>query len=268
MNGFDEREDTSLDGKDLIDPKIWEKNDLKWIKIGIPKEYFEAGLDEWVRTTVMEAIETMKKLGAEVKEISLPMTQYAVATYYILMPAEVSTNLGRLDGIRYGHKSNEHYQNMNEMYENNRGEWFGMEAQRRIVLGSYVLSAGFYDAYYKKAWQVRTLIREDFAKAFEQVDVIVSPVSPNVAWKFGDKIDDPIKMYLSDAYTIPASLAWIPWISIPAGFAQSEDAQKETLPVGIQILAPQFEDQRVLEVAHVFEKNTSWSKMTPPWYED
>lgn len=268
MNGKDEKEDTSIDWKDIIDPKIWEANDLKWVKIGIPKEYFEEWLEEWVRTVIYEAIEKMKKLWAEVKQVSLPMTKYAVATYYILMPAEVSTNLWRLDGIRYGHMSEKHYKNMNEMYENNRGEWFWDEAQRRIILWSYVLSAGFYDSYYKKACQVRTLIREDFEKVFQEVDIIVSPVSPNVAWKLWEKIDDPVKMYLSDAYTIPASLAGLPWISVPAWFAKSEDEEAELLPVGMQILAPQFEDQRVLKIAHVFEKNTPWSKMSPPWFDD
>jgi len=191
------------------------------------------------------------------------MTKYAIATYYILMPAEVSTNLGRFDGLRFGYSSEKPYANMDEFYRNNRGEGFGEEVQRRSILGSYVLSAGYYDAYYKKAAQVRTLIRKDFSSAFEKVDVIVSPVSPSVAWKIGEKMDDPVKMYLSDAYTIPASLAGLPGISVPAGFAHSEDVEKERLPVGMQILGPHLADARVLQVAHVFEQATGFGKEMP-----
>lgn len=268
MNWHDPKEHTSLNAKDIINPEIWNKKDLKWVKVGIPKEYFEEWLDEWVKTTVLEAINKLKELWAEIKEISLPMTKYWVATYYIIMPAEVSTNLARFDGIRYGHNSDLPYANMDELYENNRGEWFGDEVQRRIILGSYVLSAWFYDAYFKKAGQIRTLIIEEFKKAFEEVDVIVSPASPSVAWKLGEKSDDPVKMYLSDAYTIPASLAGLPGISIPCGFARSEDAEKELLPVGLQILWAQFDDQKVLEVAHVYEQATTWHKENPSWFED
>lgn len=268
MNGNDEKEDTSLAKKDIIDPKIWEKTDLKWVKIGLPREYFEQWIDIGVKNTILEAVEKCRELWAEIIDISLPMTKYAIATYYILMPAEVSTNLWRLDGLRYGYSSSKPYADMQEFYMNNRGEGFWEEAQRRSILGSYVLSAWFYDSYYKKAGQMRTLIIEDFKKAFEKVDVIISPVSPNVAWKIWEKIDDPIKMYLSDAYTIPASLAWLPWISVPAWFAQSEDTEKELLPVWLQILAPQFEDQKVLEIAHVYEQATQFWKKNPPWFED
>lgn len=268
MNGYDEKEHTSLNAKDIINPEIWNKKDLKWVKVGIPKEYFEEWLDAWVKTTVLEAIHKLKELWAEIKEISLPMTKYWVATYYIIMPAEVSTNLARFDGIRYGHNSDLPYANMDELYEHNRGEGFGDEVQRRIILGSYVLSAGFYDAYFKKAGQVRTLIIEEFKKAFEEVDVIVSPASPSVAWKLGEKSDDPVKMYLSDAYTIPASLAGLPGISVPCGFATSEDSEKELLPVGLQILGAQFNDQKVLEVAHIYEQATTWHTQNPPGFED
>ena len=268
MNWSDELENTSFDAKDIINPKIWETKDLKWVKVWVPKEYFEDWLDAWVKEVINNAVEKLKELWAEIKEISLPMTKYAVATYYILMPAEVSTNLWRLDWLRYGHVSDKMYGSMDEFYENNRWEWFWDEAQRRIILWSYVLSAWFYDAYYKKAWQIRTLIMQDFQKAFEEVDVIVSPASPNVAWKIWEKIDDPVKMYLSDAYTIPASLAWLPWISVPAWFAKSEDAEKEELPVWLQILAKQFDDQKVLEVAHVFEQATWYGKINPKWFED
>ncbi len=268
MNGEDVLENTSIAGKDTINPIIWEKKDLKWLKVGLPREYFEEWIDKWVKNVILEAVEKMKELWAEIIDISLPMTKYAIATYYIIVPAEVSTNLGRLDGLRYGYSSEKPYTNMNDFYLHNRGEGFWEEAQRRSILWAYVLSAGFYDSYYKKAWQIRTLIRDDFQKAFEIVDVIVSPVSPNVAWKIGEKIDDPLKNYLADAYTIPASLAWLPGISVPAWFAQSEDAEKELLPVWLQILAPQFADQKVLEVAHVYEQATQFWKKNPPWFED
>lgn len=268
MNWHDAKENTSIEAKDIIDPNIWEAKDLKWVKVWIPREYFGEWLDAWVKTTIEEAIEKLKELWAEVKEISLPMTKYAVATYYILMPAEVSTNLWRLDGLRYGHVSKEQYDSMDEFYLNNRWEWFGDETQRRIVLWSYVLSAWFYDAYYKKAWQVRTLIIEDFKKAFEEVDVIVWPASPSVAWKMWEKIDDPLKMYLSDAYTIPASLAGLPCISVPCGFAESEDWEKEKMPVWLQFICPQYEDQRTLKISNIYETQTEWSKAFPNGFED
>lgn len=268
MNWYDNKENTSLEWKDLISEEIWNTKTLKWKKIGIPKEYFEDGLDEWVKQKIEEAIEKMKELGAEIKEVSLPMTKYAIATYYILMPAEVSTNLARYDGIRYGHQTKESYSNLDEMLQNNRQEWFGQEVSRRIVLWSYVLSAWFYDAYFKKATEVRTLIIEDFNKAFEEVDAIISPVSPNVAWKTWEKINDPVKMYLSDAYTIPASLAWLPGISVPAGFATSEDSQKELLPVWLQILTPRLKEEELFEIAHVYEQATNFWKQNPEWFED
>ncbi|MDP2090402.1 MAG: Asp-tRNA(Asn)/Glu-tRNA(Gln) amidotransferase subunit GatA [Candidatus Gracilibacteria bacterium] len=268
MNGYDPKENTSLPGKDQINPKIWESKDLKGIKIGVPKEYFEEGLDEGVKSRISEAVQKMKELGAEIVEISLPMTKYAIATYYIIMPAEVSTNLSRYDGIRFGHNSNELYGTTDELFMHNREEGFGDEAKRRIVLGSYVLSAGYYDAYFKKATQIRTLIIEDFNKAFKQVDAIISPVAPSVAWKIGDKMDDPIKMYLSDAYTIPASLAGLPGISVPCGFAESEDNEKELLPVGIQILTPRLEEEKLLEIAYVYEQATNFAKNIPSGYED
>ncbi len=268
MNGEDKKENTSLAWKDIIDPKIWEKTDLKWYKIWIPKEYFEEWLESWVRARVEEAIEKLKELWAEIKEISLPMTKYAVATYYIVMPAEVSTNLSRYDWIRFGHNSEKTYWSMDELFMNNREEWFWDEAKRRIVLWSYVLSAWYYDAYFKKATQVRTLIIEDFNKAFEEVDAIVSPVAPTVAWKMWEKIDDPVKMYLSDVYTIPASLAWLPGISVPAWFAESEDTEKETLPVWLQILTPRLEEQRLFEIANVYEQATKFWEKTAEGFED
>jgi aspartyl-tRNA(Asn)/glutamyl-tRNA(Gln) amidotransferase subunit A len=268
MNGEDKKENTSVVGKDIIDPKIWETKDLKWLKIGVPKEYFEEWLEKWVRDRIDEAIEKLKELWAEIKQISLPMTKYAVATYYIIMPAEVSTNLSRYDGIRFGHNSDKSHENMDELFINNREEWFWDEAKRRIVLWSYVLSAWYYDAYFKKATQVRTLIMQDFDKAFQEVDAIVSPVAPTVAWKIWEKIDDPVKMYLSDVYTIPASLAWLPWISVPAWFAESEDSQKEILPVWLQILTPRLEEQRLFEIANIYEQATKFWEKYPEGFDD
>ena len=263
MNGNDPLENTSLPWKDIIDEKIWETKDLKWIKIGLPKEYFEDWLDDWVRQKIAEAVKKMKELWAEIKEVSLPMTKYAIAAYYIIVPAEVSTNLWRLDWIRYGHMSEKIYNNLNQLYLNNRWEWLWNEAKRRTILWSYVLSAWFYDDYFMKAAKVRTLIIEEFDKVFSEVDVIVTPVSPSVAWKIWDKSQDPLKMYFADAYTLPASLAWLPWISVPCWFAKSEDEEKEELPVGLQILAPRLEEQKLLEVAYVYEQATLFGKMSP-----
>lgn len=268
MNWEDSLENTSLPGKDIIKPEIWDKKDLKGFKIWVPKEYFEEWLDKWVKKVIEDAIDKLKELWAEIIDISLPMTKYAVATYYIIVPAEVSTNLWRYDWIKYGHISEKDYDSLEEMYVNNRTEWFGNEAKRRIVLWSYVLSAWFYDAYFKKATQIRTLIIEDFKKAFEKVDAIISPASPSVAWKIWEKIDDPIKMYLADAYTIPASLAWLPWITVPAWFAESEDEEKELLPVWIQILTPRLEEERLFEIAYVYEQATKFGQKQAPFLED
>lgn len=268
MNWFDEKENTSIEWKDQINKKIWTTKDLKWIKIWVPKEYFEEWLEKWVKEKIYEAIDKMKELWAIIKEINLPMTKYAIATYYIVMPAEVSTNLSRYDWIRYWHNSQEKYENIEELFMNNREEWFWNEAKRRIVLWSYVLSAGFYDAYFKKATQVRTLIIKDFENAFKEVDAIVSPVSPSVAWKIWEKINDPIKMYLSDAYTIPASLAWLPGISVPCGFAKSNDKEKELLPVWLQILTPRLQEEKLFEIANIYEQSTKFWKIFPKGYED
>lgn len=268
MNGEDAMENTTLPWKDSISTDIWNKNDLRWKKIGIPKEYFEDWLDKNVRTVIEKAIKDIENLWAEIVPISLPMTKYAMAAYYIIVPAEVATNLARLDGIRYGHSSDKPHDNVEELYINNRGEWLWSEAKRRTILGSYVLSAWFYDSYFKKASQVRTLIINDFEAAFEKVDAIVCPVSPSVAWKIGEKSEDPVKMYLSDAYTIPASMAWLPWISIPCWLAESDDSEKKLLPVWLQILTPRLTEERLFEIANVYEKNTNWiEKMIPKWFE-
>jgi len=268
MNWEDKLENTSVPGKDIIDEKIWEASDLKWIKVWVPKEYFEAWLDSGVRETIEKAIDKLNELWAEIIPVNLSMTKYAIATYYILMPAEVSTNLARLDGIRYGFSSEKAYENIQEMYLNNRGDGLWEEAKRRCILGSYVLSAWYYDAYYKKAAKVRTLIIEDFKKAFEQVDIIVWPVSPSVAWKIWEKSSDPLKMYLSDAYTIPASLAWLPWASIPAWFTKSQDDEVIELPVWLHMITNQFEEEKLLKIAYVYEQATKWWEKSPIWFED
>ncbi len=265
-NGEDKKDITTIPWKDEINKKIWDSTSLQWKKIGIPKEYFEEGLDDNIRKSIEEAIAKMKSLWAEVIEVSLPMTKYAIAAYYIIVPAEVATNHARLEWLKYGVSSQEAYEGIEEMYINNR--WAGLweEVKRRTIVWNYVLSAGFYDAYFQKAAKIRTLVIEDFKKAFEQVDVIVSPVSPEAAWKIWEKTDDPMKMYLADAYTIPASLAGLPWISVPCGFVEDN---WEKLPVWVQILWPRLWEQALFEVAHVYEENSWWKKqMIPEGFED
>ncbi|MBI2597010.1 Asp-tRNA(Asn)/Glu-tRNA(Gln) amidotransferase subunit GatA [Candidatus Daviesbacteria bacterium] len=213
---------------------------LKGLKVGVPKEYFGKGLDKGVEKIIKEAILKLEELGAEVVEITLPHTEYGVAAYYILVPSEISSNYARFDGIRFGHARDQ----------------FGSEPKRRIMLGIFALSSGFYDDYFAKAAKVRTLIKQDFERVFEKVDVIVGPVSPTVAWNLGEKIDDPLKMYLSDAYTIPASLAGIPGLSIPCGFA-------DNLPVGLQILGKHMNDELVLNVGEIYEQATDWHLKKP-----
>jgi aspartyl-tRNA(Asn)/glutamyl-tRNA(Gln) amidotransferase subunit A len=264
MNGEDQLEGSSLAEKDTINSDIWESKALSGIKIGVPKEYFEDGLDSGVKTQIELAIERLKDLGAEIKEISLPMTKYAVAAYYIICPAEVTTNLARLDGIRYGHNSELPNSGLEEIYLHNRGEGLGNEPKRRSILWSYVLSAGFYDAYFKKAAQIRTLIIKDFKKAFSEVDMIVGPTAPSVAWKIGEISEDPLKMYLEDAYTIPASLAGLPGISLPCGFTESNDTEKELLPVGLQMLTARLEEEKLFKIANILEQSLNlWDSLIP-----
>jgi len=210
------------------------------LKIGVPKEFFERGLDRNIKKAVIKAINEYEKLGAKIIEISLPHTEYAIACYYIIQPAEVSSNLARYDGIRYG---------------NNR-DYFNNEAKRRILLGTFTLSEGYHDAYYKKAMQVRTLIKNDFDNAFKKVDVIMSPVSPTMPWKIGEKTSDPLKMYLSDIFTVTANLAGIPGLSIPVGFHNG-------LPVGMQILGPHFSEKLIFNVGSVYEELHDWVKKEP-----
>ncbi len=266
-NGEDKKENTSIEWKDRINPKIWSRKDFKWMKVWIPKQFFEEWLDKGVRETIEKAIKDIEELWAEIVDIELPMTKYAIATYYIIMFAEMSTNLARLDWIRYWKKSEKNYSSLEELFINNRSEGLWKETKRRTILGSYVLSAWYYEAYYKKAAKIRTLIIKDFKKAFESCDVIVWPVSPSVSWKVWEKQNDPLKMYLSDSYTIPASLAWLPAMSVPAWFALSSDEQKEKLPVWLQIIAPQFQEQKLFEFAGIYEKINNHWKLCPPGFE-
>ena len=221
-------------------------NPVKGMKIGIPKEYFGAGMDAGVREKVNAGIELLKKLGCDVREIQLPHTDYAIATYYIIATAEASSNLARYDGVRYGPRAEA--DSLIAMYRKTRGAGFGAEVKRRIVLGTYVLSAGYYDAYYLKGQKVRALIAQDFRKAFAQVDVVVSPTSPVPPFKLGERADDPLQMYLADIYTVTASLAGLPGISVPCGLIGGK------LPVGLQIVGPAFGEAKVLQLAHAFEQ--------------
>jgi aspartyl-tRNA(Asn)/glutamyl-tRNA(Gln) amidotransferase subunit A len=240
--GFDPVDSTSLNVP-VPDYRKKIKDGVKKLKIGIPKEYFIKGLDKEVETSVKTTIERLKKDGAELVDISLPHTEHALACYYIIAPAECSANLARFDGIRYGHRTSS-FKDIDELYKKSRTEGFGSEVTLRIMLGTYVLSSGYYDAYYKKAQLVRTLIREDFMKAFKKVDVIATPTSPTPAFKFGEKIDDPLQMYLSDIFTIPVNLAGLPAISIPCG------KSKKGLPIGLQLIGKHLDEETILRTAY------------------
>jgi aspartyl-tRNA(Asn)/glutamyl-tRNA(Gln) amidotransferase subunit A len=231
-------------------------NDVQGVKIGIPKEYFIAGMDEEVEASVRNAIEELQSCGAIVEEISLPHTDYAIAAYYIIAPAEASANLARYDGVRYGFRA-EDAEELIDMYKQTRSQGFGDEVKRRIMLGTYALSSGYYDAYYLKAQKVRTLIKSDFDKAFEKVDVIVTPTAPTPAFKIGERTADPLQMYLSDVMNTPSSLAGLPGISIPCGFTKSG------LPIGLQLLAPPFEEEKIMRVAYTFEQNSDHHRKHP-----
>ncbi len=225
---------------------------IKGLKIGIPEAYFDTeGLDEQVSAAVLKAIDTLKTLGAETVPVALPHTKYGVAAYYVIAPSEASSNLARYDGVKYGMRD-ETAQELLEMYHSTRSKGFGPEVQRRILLGTYALSAGYYDAYYRKASQVRTLIMQDFKTAFEQCDVIAAPVAPTPAPAIGAHTDDPLAMYLSDVYTLPANLAGIPGISVPCGFSS------DGLPIGLQLMAGHFQEQKLLSAAHAFEQATDF----------
>lgn len=230
-------------------------NEIKGLKIGIPKEYFIKGMDREIEESVKTAIKKLESLGAIPVEISLPHTEYAVATYYVLATSEASSNLARYDGVKYGFRAEG--KDLMEMYMNTRAQGFGAEVKRRIMLGTYALSSGYYDAYYKKAQQARTLIKADFEKAFNSVDMIVTPTSPTAAFRSGEKTEDPLQMYLSDIFTISVNLAGIPAISIPCGFTSNN------LPIGLQIIGKHFDEESILKAAYAYEQSTDWHKRKP-----
>jgi len=265
MAGFDERDSTSVE-KDAPDYTANLNESIKGLKIGLPDEYFaEGGEEPHARAVVEAALEEYNKLGAEIVNISLPNSKLSVPTYYVVASAECSSNLSRFDGVRFGHRC-ENPQDLEDLYKRSRGEGFGDEVKRRIMIGTYALSAGYYDAYYLKAQQVRQLISNDFKQAFEKVDVIMSPTSPNVAFGLGE-ITDPVTMYLSDIYTIATNLAGLPGISIPAGFAAGHVGDKGDMPVGLQIIGNYFDESRLLNVAHQYQQNTDWHTREPISYK-
>ena len=229
---------------------------IRGLKLGLPKEYLIGGLDAEVKAALDAAVKTLSGLGAEIVEISLPHTDYAVATYYIIATAEASANLARFDGVRYGARAEGN--DVLELYGRTRGAGFGPEVKRRIILGTYVLSSGYYDAYYLRAQRVRTLIRNDFLKAFETVDAIVAPTTPTAAFKIGEKSDDPLQMYLSDIFTISCNLAGICGVSLPCGFTKNPP-----LPIGLQLLGRPFGEETLLRIARAFEQNTIWHEKKP-----
>ena len=256
--GFDERDSTSAEHP--VDDYTARLNDsIEGLKIGLPKEYFGEGLDSNIAKCVEEGIKELEKLGATCKEIELPNTELSIPAYYVVAPAECSSNLSRFDGVRFGHRC-EDPKDLSDLYCRSRGEGFGKEVKRRIMIGAYVLSAGYYDAYYLKAQQVRHLIRDDFQTALKDVDVIAGPTTTGTAFKLNEMIDDPVSMYLSDLYTVSVNLAGLPAISVPAGFANK-------LPVGMQLIGNYFEESRLLNIAHQFQQATDHHKAIPGGFE-
>lgn len=251
--GYDPKDSTSIktSGTDYTKALI---PDVKGLKIGLPKEYFVAGMDREVETAVYRAVDTLKSLGAEIVEVSMPHTQYALSAYYIIAPAEASSNLARYDGVSFGYRSDG--DDIISMYKQTRSQGFGAEVKRRIMLGTYVLSSGYYDAYYKKALQVRTLVKRDFDQAFEQVDILVAPTVPTPAFKFGER-NDPLAMFLQDVCTIPVNMAGIPAISLPCGFAGH-------LPIGLQLIGKPLGEATLLQAAYTFEQSTDYHKRFAP----
>jgi aspartyl-tRNA(Asn)/glutamyl-tRNA(Gln) amidotransferase subunit A len=258
MAGFDERDSTSLE-LPVPDYVATLNQPLAGLKIGILKEFFEKGLDADTEKLVRDALKVYEKLGAKLIEVSLPNLPLSVPTYYVVAPAECSSNLSRFDGVRFGYSCSSP-KDLLDLYTRSRGEGFGPEVKRRIMTGTYVLSAGYYDAYYLKAQKVRKLINDDFVRAFTQVDVLVGPTSPTTAFALGAKVDDPITMYLNDIYTIGANLAGLPAMSIPCGFSGG-------LPVGLQLIGAHFAEAKLLNVAHKYQQETEWHKRVPAGYE-
>jgi aspartyl-tRNA(Asn)/glutamyl-tRNA(Gln) amidotransferase subunit A len=255
ISGHEPRDSTSVDIP-VPDYTRALTNDVRSVVLGVPKECFIEGIDPEVESAVREGIRTLEKLGARVVEVSLPHSDYALAVYYIIAPAEASSNLARYDGVKYGFRA-KGTRDLLEMYQESRSQGFGAEVKRRIMLGTYALSAGYYEAYYRKASQVRTLIREDFQKAFSQCDVLLMPTAPTPAFTLGEKVDDPLQMYLSDIFTIPCNLAGLPGLSLPCGFS------KQGLPIGLQILANHFQEEKIFRVAYAFEQNTEFHRKKP-----
>ncbi len=254
MSGFDEKDSTSSEM--LTDDYLVNINaPLTGLKIGLPKEYFGEGLDSKVADTIMVAVKEFEKLGATIKEISLPNLQLSIPSYYVIAPSEASSNLSRFDGVRFGHRCDDP-KDLLDMYTRSRAEGFGTEVQKRIMVGTYALSEGYYDAYYLKAQKIRRLIKEDFVKALNEVDVIMGPVAPTTAFGLGSKTNDPVAMYLEDIYTLSVNLAGIPAMSIPAGFVNG-------MPVGLQVMGNYFAEAKLLNIAHQYQQNTDWHLKTP-----
>ena len=257
--GKDSMDTTSVE-RPKVDYTKALKNDVKGLKIAVPKEFFGEGINEEVKKNLEKAIETYKELGAEVSEVSLDIAEYALASYYIIACAEASSNLGRFDGVRYGHRAEE-YSNVKELITNSRTEGFGPEVKRRIILGTYVLSSGYYDAYYKKAQQVRTLVMNEFQKAFEKYDVILTPTSPTVAFDIGSKSTNPLEMYLADICTVSVNIAGLPGISIPCGI------DKEGMPIGMQLIGNKFQEETILNAAYTFEQAIDFRNKYKPEFK-
>lgn len=255
MAGFDPKDSTSLN---MPVPDYTQNlgKPIKGLKLGLPKEYFMDGMDKQVSTAVKKAAKKFEELGAALEEIRLPHTKYAVPTYYIIAPAEASANLARYDGVRFGHRA-DHPEDLLDLYERSRAEGFGPEVTLRIVIGTFVLSTGYYDAYYLKAQKVRTLIKKDFLEAFKKVDVILTPTTPTPAFKMGEKTDDPLKMYLSDIFTIPVNLAGLPGLALPCGFSN------EGLPIGMQLIGKHLDESLLFQVGYAYEQATEWHKRRP-----
>jgi aspartyl-tRNA(Asn)/glutamyl-tRNA(Gln) amidotransferase subunit A len=258
ISGHDSHDSTSL-AEPVPDYTALLGRELKGLRIGMPHEYFIEGIDPQVDSAVRRAIQQLESLGAEIVPISLPHTEYAVSVYYIIATAEASANLARFDGVRYGYRT-PNATGLLDQYGRTREEGFGPEVKRRIILGTYVLSSGYYDAYYLRAQKVRTLMRRDFTAAFAQVDAIVCPTSPEVAFRIGERSDDPMRMYLADIFTIAANLAGICGLSLPCGLAEVDGKR---LPIGLQLLGPSFGEEKLLQIAHAYEQSTDWHRQKP-----
>lgn len=256
--GHDERDTTSVN-KEKEDYTEALKNDVKGMKIAVPKEFFGEGINEEVKASLEKAIEKYKEMGAIVEEVSLDVAEYALATYYIIACAEASSNLGRFDGIRYGYRT-KNYSNLKELFKNSRSEGFGAEVKRRIILGTYVLSSGYYDAYYKKAQQVRTLVSNKFEEVFEKYDVILTPTSPITAFNIGEKSDNPLEMYLADICTVSINIAGVPAISIPCG------VNSEGMPIGMQLIGNKFQEKKILNAAYAYEQEIKFREKHKPQF--